>query len=159
MLGDEVYKIEGTYAAIEPNCERSIVWIVAGREEPEPHMLGGSEVRIPGGRVHARGGFYVGMSMRDADIEENRVLPQTPLFSTYLRPRSWDVTSSATVSTTFPRTGVLAGVPPTMPPWTGNSPPNTMVGRAAARIVKGKRIIEGRGSVDGRGRRRAPLVL
>lgn len=45
-----------------------------------------------------------------------RVSPQTPLFSTYLRPRSWD----------------------------RNSPPNTTAGRVATRIVKGKRTIEGR---------------
>ena len=59
-----------------------------------------------------------------------RVSPQTPLFSTYLSPRSRE-----------------------------NSPPHTTAGKAATRIVKGKRTIEGRGNARCKRRSSAPLVL
>lgn len=86
------------------------------------------------------------------------VLPQTPLFSMYLRAPAWAETLGTTTET-FASTVTLLGAPPTTLLQTGNSPPNTAAGSAATRTAREGRSISDRRRSTRCQKGRLPLIL
>lgn len=81
------------------------------------------------------------MSLQAGSVFRREALPQTPLFSTYLRTPAWAEALSLVNFGTFSLAAKVTstGTPPTTVLWTGK--PNTAMGSAAMRTVKEERSI------------------
>ena len=99
------------------------------------------------------------MSIRVGNNFWRGVIPQTPLFSTYLSPPALAEESSPMISGTLSSTSMLIGAPPTTPLWTGNSPPNTAMGSTVTRTVNERSILDRRKSVRRQGAQITPNFM
>ena len=148
---------ETTHSAVHPNRYWRIVRVVTGSKEPEIQVFMCIDVCIPRSRIHAGGGFCRTMSRDVGNNIRKRILPQMPVFSTYLKPpglmRVWPTLNclawSSAAGASLRRRWLRVT----------SRLPRTAAGSSVMTAVKEERSISGQGKPVAVGKHTPPLFL